>query len=570
MSFTSEIRQTFLAYNFKAERKPPKYEVSYWREFDTKLGIFRIGFSNIHTDMSQLPEAYLLALPEHLKKIRLPHLNANKSICYLDPETTNLNPIDAKRAIATCIQLIERIIGLWVSGDYKEEIEAEFSSYWEHENFSFIMTDDPIGIAANYKRTNLDGNEILETVIAKDITEAQQWAKFRGAKSILKDYLAIIVYIRKSLYVPYETIWPPQSFKDFLHWLDTIDRNALQNLIHKIANNIKKQHDIFIVLRKDNESIGIKILLSNAAKKMFERIKRKRKQKGQPLFKLQNVINVLSGMYFIEKFTRVEVADVSPDFLFQRNSLDDISLKNKKIALIGCGTIGGYSAHSLIQCGAGSGNGSLHLFDDDILTSGNLGRHILGVKYLKEIKSKALKHYLEEQGFSIEIYHHPAKFTKNDMTKKWDIIIDVTGDETFSLLLAYWFRTDRINYPCSIIHGWIDAYGKAVRILKDNKEGGCYGCLFTYQNQERKERFPLFGKNNIPEHNLKFKRKCGKTYMPFNSQPSLTLAGMIQTMTLSVINKDSSNFCQQSLTTDVRQYKAKKLTFSKNCPICQK
>ncbi|MEK5749918.1 ThiF family adenylyltransferase, partial [Acinetobacter nosocomialis] len=40
-------------------------------------------------------------------------------------------------------------------------------------------------------------------------------------------------------------------------------------------------------------------------------------------------------------------------------------LRTKKIALIGCGTIGGYLAELLIRAGAGMGTKSLDLFDHD-------------------------------------------------------------------------------------------------------------------------------------------------------------------------------------------------------------
>ncbi len=210
------------------------------------------------------------------------------------------------------------------------------------------------------------------------------------------------------------------------------------------------------------------------------------------------------------------------------------------------------------------------LFDDDILTTGNLGRHLLGQFYLNENKSSALKHYLDKQGLPVSIKTQ-KKFSEKHIQGLWDLIIDTTGNENFSVLISSWYHKHKfLGKKPVLIHGWVDAYGKAVRVLKDDGNGACYCCLNHFQGNEQIPRFPLFSKDNIPNHIEAFHRQCGKTYLPFTSQASLTAAGMVQSMALSFGSHKAPNFRQLKFTSGVQYTKDQILKPTKRCPVCSK
>jgi len=260
----------------------------------------------------------------------------------------------------------------------------------------------------------------------------------------------------------------------------------------------------------------------------------------------------------------LKIEDCRESFIYARNLNDSKTLAGKKIALIGCGTIGGYAAQSLVHCGAGSNSGSLHLFDNDILSTGNLGRHILGTNYLRENKSFALAHHLSSQLPFLNIKSHDEKFTNADIAEKLDIIIDVTGDETFSIKLSSWYRKGYQSNSI-LIHGWIDAYGQCVRVLKDSGTGVCYCCLCDFKG-DGKLRLPLFSRP--PEDPAPYGRSCGSTYIPFPSQASMTAAGLVQNMALSGADNKEPNFRQLALSTKIQTTKDRRLTSTLGCPVC--
>jgi hypothetical protein len=97
---------------------------------------------------------------------------------------------------------------------------------------------------------------------------------------------------------------------------------------------------------------------------------------------------------------------IDAKFLYERNLGDLHSLAGRKIALIGCGTIGGFLAAYLAQSGAGTLGGLLALFDREILMPSNLGRHLLGMPYLNRNKAVACADYIRSQFPHVEAEGH--------------------------------------------------------------------------------------------------------------------------------------------------------------------
>jgi tRNA A37 threonylcarbamoyladenosine dehydratase len=135
----------------------------------------------------------------------------------------------------------------------------------------------------------------------------------------------------------------------------------------------------------------------------------------------------------VERFAGVRIDEA---YLFGRNLGGMRNLAGKKILLIGCGTIGGFLAQQLAQCGAGAGRGSLTLADPDVLKTGNLGRHVLGVPYLGQNKAEACAAFLKEQLPPLAIEGCAGDVLVLALPwKRYDLVIDATGEEALSLAL---------------------------------------------------------------------------------------------------------------------------------------
>jgi hypothetical protein len=90
------------------------------------------------------------------------------------------------------------------------------------------------------------------------------------------------------------------------------------------------------------------------------------------------------------KVTPVSVMRIDNNYISQRNIPGLHTLAGKNIAIIGCGTIGGYLSEMLVKAGAGVSGGRLTLVDYETLSPQNIGRHRLGFPDLFSNKAVAM------------------------------------------------------------------------------------------------------------------------------------------------------------------------------------
>jgi molybdopterin/thiamine biosynthesis adenylyltransferase len=192
----------------------------------------------------------------------------------------------------------------------------------------------------------------------------------------------------------------------------------------------------------------------------------------------QNLPHALRAVASEITLDRYRGFPIDADFLYGRNLGDLPSLAGKKLALIGCGTIGGFLALQLAQTGAGSKSGRLVLFDEENLTPSNLGRHLLGLPDLYRNKAEGCAQHVQIQLPYLDIEARPVDVLQEVSTLgEFDLIIDATGEEALSIALNDYAVSNRPNFP-PILHTWIVGNGGAAQaVLCDSAEHACFKCL---------------------------------------------------------------------------------------------
>lgn len=114
------------------------------------------------------------------------------------------------------------------------------------------------------------------------------------------------------------------------------------------------------------------------------------------------------------------------------------SLSRYRVAIVGCGAIGSFTADLLFR----SGVRQLTLRDYQILRPGNVVRHLAGDKYLGYLKVDAVRARLAELGLpndlvvtSTEKVATPRQ--ASELLSKHALVIDATGDERATALLLW-------------------------------------------------------------------------------------------------------------------------------------
>ncbi|SUP80081.1 ThiF family adenylyltransferase [Yersinia wautersii] len=541
--------------------------------FDKKS--FTYSISNISPDYITNPLVRITSLPEELKNKVLPHVFPNGYLCYYDPEVSFIDPLEPIQELSNCIGQVEQIIQKLAAAENVSDIAQEIQSYWYGHVICILLTDNiKDTISFGYKKI-INGKKEQFYIVVNELQDATSWIKKHGG--IIDEHKSEITCLTVKVnhnigsFYDYKE-WPPNSIKDFFSWLSIISNNLASNIAIEIARKLKEtsRQKILILLITQQGIVGVFVKFNSAT---INNIKRFIVKKGKKTKKIKNssLIDILSSKFSHTIFLRVNGYKSSIDFVVSRNTPNSKNFINNRIALVGCGAIGGYLSSFLVQLGAAGGaSGRLSLYDGDIFMPDNLGRHILGIGDLFEEKSTALKNRLSENtAYKLNILAEET-FTFNEDISRFDLIIDATGNESFSTKLARFVHTKRKDgTKITLIHSWVDAMGHVASALLDDGTSACYRCLREKRNGLLIERLPLF-KDSVESDLLpKFSVNCGSTYLPYNSNVSVTAAGLAQQLAIEYINNESiDKFRYIPLSSMVNRHRSRTLEKIKGCPIC--
>ncbi|WP_028305097.1 ThiF family adenylyltransferase [Oceanospirillum maris] len=550
--------------------------------------LFHLIVTQLDHTFKTIPVVKLKDIPSGIAQNQ-PHLEPGNRLCYLDKESVFLDPYEPYRTTLAIIGAIKGLLETFVGSNKKHrelEYAGEFDRYWQPERVCFISASEKVSNFFTYDRIRLSGEEYSEGVIADSEAIATDWVKRRdgNADKLNRICKAYSIKLTSQPAVPLSSEeWPPESWKAFMGWLLSCDPAAENELLKSLIADPPTGNSFVVFLYSDlSGPIGVYAKFTTSMSALITRFtsrksNRSKSKGGQPAPppKISRFRQILCSNSVSLELIRCAAVDVTPEFIVDRN-LRTPSLKGKKIALIGCGTVGGFAADLLVKAGAGQ-SGQFIVFDGDLLSSANLGRHLLGTKYLCEKKGEALAHYISDSSsVSVDIKGYGDFDLRSlHLLKKFDLVIDATGNENFSTLLAHYTHQERRNnqWGVPILHAWIDAGGKAVRGLIDDGVYACYRCLLIPKPGSDlgavQERFSLYKDPAEALISVRHQR-CGDSYIPFAAGVSTHAASMVQLMSLDAIfSPKAPRFRHISLDSTIRDNKDKSYKF-KGCPCCQK
>ena len=537
--------------------------------------VFSVEIAYTKCDFVELPIVRVLSWPEEIPKL-LPHVEPNKKLCYLDHERVYLDRYDPVHSFHTILENVRRLLASYVSLDsepLENDFSDEFTAYWGASSPLFLRSHAADACLSTFTRNSISTErEVTEFVIHSSDEQIDKWVASRnGETQTLKalKHKAITVRINSLPMIPVEGAWPPKSSEDVFNWLLERDKRAAQSLMSKVGEILKQNNrSMFVTLLTTSGAVGYLVKYGDLLQKRF---KRSSKKSNKGLDVKTTLLSKLAGSG--QEFTRYNIIDSTDKRICSRNQSDELSLIGKKIAVIGCGTVGGYAAKLLNQIGAGlsssSAKGCLDIYDSDYLEPDNLGRHFLDAEYVHENKAKAMAHFLKSRSYSeeqnIRGYSDAMSPQAVGQLKCYDLVIDVTGNEQFSTSLNHCIH--RGLDEVVVLYSWVDMGGKAVRALIDDFSGACYRCLRKGVGSNLEERFPLLAKNETPPEAIS--RECSSTYFTYASASSMACASLVQQLAADYFSSNPSpRFRHLSLTNDVLHTKHGNPQKLKGCVGC--
>lgn len=200
---------------------------------------------------------------------------------------------------------------------------------------------------------------------------------------------------------------------------------------------------------------------------------------------------------------------------------------DKKVLLIGAGSLGGYVASELVK------NGFRHLtiYDGDYLAPENFMRWAYGGIIKHTNKATALKFYLEWMHPEIMIEACEKNFNVDTITDEindYDYIIFTVGSSDVQLKLNRVLKEKACT--SRVLFAWLEAGGDHSHILSiDYNQAGCFECLFTDKNGDLINNKANIVSEDVVNRNT-ISNGCGATRVAYGSAVLLRTVSVILTL----------------------------------------
>lgn len=532
----------------------------------------------------QLPLAVLQRYPERLKGILIPHINYGFFICYVTEKEADWDSNDLNSTYRSVDAQIHNTLTCAADNQNTErglqELEGELAAYWApipklivyllsnpEQSPDLYCLRTKAYQTPRYQHASDDRPVEWLALRNEEQLEIDKWLESRDLELVDHSKIAT-AHVQVNLSRLAGIDWPPKNLRAVFDWLKANDQSAFVATVNHFVENPTKRHLLLLDAQRQG-TVGVYVEISlkatgidtyaagkSTARKSLRRIKH------------NQVAARLSSRGSVKVFSRVSVVEAHRNTLLMRNRRkpETGNLSRMRIALIGCGTIGGYVADLLMRSGAGCGKKPFQLYDGDSFGPQNFGRHSLTSADIGMNKAQALAGRVASATHLLtKIEGIPNDFcVEIKELQRYDIIIDATGRPPISKRLAKLARSvDKSSRP-TLIHGFNDGNGRASKVIIDDGRS-CYGCVISD---------PAFYKNRV---DLRFRKinmeqekhlDCGSTYTPYDAAVSVVTAGLIQEAALETLEPEKGWTYKEHLFTNERSRKPRILSSNPQCPIC--
>jgi len=160
-------------------------------------------------------------------------------------------------------------------------------------------------------------------------------------------------------------------------------------------------------------------------------------------------------------------------------------LAQKKVAVIGLGSGGGFVALSLAM----SGVGQFILIDDDIVEATNVVRHVADLRYLHQPKAEALQHLILQRNPNAHVEAISGRIEQHrDALKTVDlVVVGVDGEQS-----KYAINGICRELGLTAIYAGVYERGEGgdVVVIQPTGEGPCYACWAEQLREDINEANP--------------------------------------------------------------------------------
>ncbi|WP_017891064.1 ThiF family adenylyltransferase [Serratia sp. S4] len=518
-------------------------EVEKYRSLRIPLTIAGQEFVLVHIMVTELNMMPAFFLEDPLKYGRLAHVMVDDAflnlgyICVNVADSVSVNFERPELAFLEALKRTEALIHHAVEDpDWnRSELLREFQAGWariaddDEKKLLCLSNDGTLEILQIHKPVK-KGSAGISTMyfgLPEGSTADMESYSFVGTQVAKRERSPGRGYV-----IPLTTLEPAPWCKEALQaWyarcIDNLPMHTKNTLIDK--NGQWRAHEFWLVFNADTPSGKTWFCLY---------LSLKNGQSGKKRLPLTNEDLTIWDL------SALEVSLFNKERLMPRSGAN-YALRDKKVLLIGCGSVGCEIADKM----AATGIGTLDMSDPDTFSLDNMFRHSLSLDFVGFSKTTGLAcqlsrkyPWLKTQG----LYNSTLlKFRDKQILEKYDLIIIAIGAPTHERLFHEYLHREGIKTP--VINSWVEGFGVGGHAVIDIPSSpGCMSCAYVdIENMSR----GLSSNLNFLKDNQNITRNhagCGTAFLPYNfitSTQTALVAAMLATRYLQGDLQVSSRIC---------------------------
>ena len=450
-----------------------------------------------------------IAVADAPEILEWPHLERNGVLCMLPPDAS----VSVEHPVSVVKYLLDEacvLIDECICGINTDDFRSEFHSYWLFASGTsipkIISIVDPKG--PNRRIQMWRGKEVY--VAGEDVNSLMCWmSRRRGKNHVDHDYRlhdSVLIWLPQPL-IPAEY---PTRVADIWDIARNRSDGSSDILEETAATGADEINIVFGAPTSNGACFGA---VSVHPPALTKRSKGKRNLLGAG-FRQGRVPKHISAHRYLTSTAQLKKHPViRADSSWIHGRDQDVSqghLRNKRVTVIGCGSLGG----SIVKLLAQAGVGNLLLVDSATLDWPNVGRHVLGASSVGKSKSKELAnditssypHLLNVSGHHVRF--GPGEDTVLKETASCDLIISTAGNWTVDSFVND-LQQNMSWYP-PILYGWVEANAVAAHAVFVPQGDSCFRCGVNDKGR------PILSVTDWPLNNeIKQEPACGALYTPY-------------------------------------------------------
>ena len=467
-----------------------------------------------------LPKAYLL---DKCFIGTFAHVNENGVICLEESDSIIINynePLSILSAFITqIIDLLDDSNKLITQDELKDEFEGYFQNDLKYVNSFYFAKNKIEEVALEIVKENYSRQFKPILIYDNNLNLPKHYS---NVNKVNKQKINI-------LHIPLEIALLPPSKEELLD---------LYKYIQSLYEYVSKDHKKFIdnFLKKNKQNYNFFILFSmprrEAERTQFLVHFYSKKKLDHPLKNTLSPFDI--KVYFLNRNNE--------KYLKERGGANN-NLSNKKVSIIGCGSIGSEISMMLAK----SGIGELTLVDPDVLTQDNIFRHRLGggslnyipnnkLKVSNETKVSLLERQIKKDIPYIKInarYNFFKNLLQDKKLLESDVIIVAVGSPMVNLDINMQLKQLGLN---RVIFCWNEADSIGGHSVALNLQKSCFECLYTNE-----KGFTINNELSFVETGQKISKNitgCAGVFTPFSYLDSSQTAILASKQCIEMITSD--------------------------------